>query len=286
MVEVGPGVVVTAEEANFIFERLHRIKEGEMEVLGIRAPSSMKINDLCTLSCLLLNKDFEEAKELVAECMSSCQRTNLPGSESSGMKIKSCSLPHSPMEYLKKNPGEGWRRERKKTRAALKDEKTYIHVPLMKKKSQKLTKAGKEQLSLRAKGAVQENVEQVDPGLGDADPTPGSGSLKVSPLSYALGRIYNMIDQEKLRRQGQATLDGLDEFAEAQEAKAKRRQRQKEEVDPGLGDADPTPGFEPLEVSPLSYALSQQNLYHDCSGEPRGKGHCQHSQPPGRAHSW
>ena len=65
MVEVGPGVVVTAEEANFIFERLHRIKEGEMEVLGIRAPSSMKINDLCTLSRLLLNKDFEEAKELV-----------------------------------------------------------------------------------------------------------------------------------------------------------------------------------------------------------------------------
>ena len=149
MVEVGPGVVVTAEEANFIFERLHRIKEGEMEVLGIRAPSSMKINDLCTLSRLLLNKDFEEAKELVAECMSSCQRTNLPGSESSGMKIKSCSLPHSPMEYLKKNPGEGWRREMKKTRAALEDKKTYIHVPLMKKKSQKVTKAGKEELSRR-----------------------------------------------------------------------------------------------------------------------------------------
>ena len=141
MVEVGPGVVVTAEEANFIFERLHRIKEGEMEVLGIRAPSSMKFNDLCTLSRLILNKDFEGAKELVAECMSSCQRTNLPGSESSGMKIKSCSLPHSPMEYLKKNPGEGWRRERKKTRAALEDKKTYIHVPLMKSKSKKVFRA-------------------------------------------------------------------------------------------------------------------------------------------------
>ena len=38
-----------------------------------------------------------------------------------------------------------------------------------------------------------------------------------------------MIDQEKFRRQGQATLDGLDESAEAQEAEAKRRQRQKEE---------------------------------------------------------
>ena len=91
-----------------------------------------------------------------------------------------------------------------------------------------------------------------------------------------------MIDQEKLRRQGQATLDGLDEFAEALEAKAKRRQRQKEEVDPGLGDADPAPGFGPLKVSPLSYALFQQNLYHDCSGEARGKGHYQHRQLPGR----
>ena len=35
----------------------------------------------------------------------------------------------------------------------------------------------------KAKGTVEENVEQVDPGLGDADPTPGFGPLKVSPLS-------------------------------------------------------------------------------------------------------
>ena len=143
--------------------------------------------------------------------------------------------------------------------------------------------SSREQVVEGFKWMTYEVVMPVDPDLGDADPTPGSGSLKVRPLSYALGQIYNIIDQEKLRRQGQATLDGLDKFAEAQEAKAKRRQRQKEEVDPGLGDADPTPGFGRLKVSPLSYALSQQNLYHDCSGEARGKGHCQHSQPPGRA---
>ena len=53
------------------------------------------------------------------------------------------------MEHLKKNPGEGWRREKKRTRAALKDEKTYIRVPLMKKKSKKVIKAGKEELSRR-----------------------------------------------------------------------------------------------------------------------------------------
>ena len=143
--------------------------------------------------------------------------------------------------------------------------------------------SSREQVVEGFKWMTYEVVMPVDPDLGDADPTPGSGSLKVRPLSYALGQIYNIIDQEKLRRQGQATLDGLDKFAEAQEAKAKRRQRQKEEVDPGLGDADPTPGFGRLKVSPLSYALSQQNLYHDCSGEARGKGHCQHSQLPGRA---
>ena len=68
------------------------------------------------------------------------------------------------------------------------------------------------------------------------------------------------------------------------EAKAKGTVEENvEQVDPGLGDADHTPGFGPLKVSPLSYALSQQNLYYDCSGEARGKGHCQHRQPPGRA---
>ena len=53
------------------------------------------------------------------------------------------------MDHLKKNSGEGWRRERKRTRAALKDEKTYIRVPQMKKKSKKVIKAGKEELSRR-----------------------------------------------------------------------------------------------------------------------------------------
>lgn len=76
MVEVGPGVIVTAEEANFIFERLHWIKEGEMEVFRMRAPSSMKFDDLCTLSLLLLDENFEEAKELVAKCMSPTQQAS------------------------------------------------------------------------------------------------------------------------------------------------------------------------------------------------------------------
>ena len=76
MVEVGPGVIVTAEEANFIFERLHWMKKGEIEVFRMRAPSSMKFDDLCTLSLLLLDENFEEAKELVAKCMSPAQQAS------------------------------------------------------------------------------------------------------------------------------------------------------------------------------------------------------------------
>ena len=81
--------------------------------------------------------------------------------------------------------------------------------------------SSREQIVEGCKWMTYEVVMPVDPDLGDADPTPGSGSLKVRPLSYALGQIYNIIDQEKLRRQGQATLDGLDEFAEMQEASEK-----------------------------------------------------------------
>ena len=46
MVEVGPGVIVTGEEASFIFERLHWSKEGELESFKMRAPSTMKFDDI------------------------------------------------------------------------------------------------------------------------------------------------------------------------------------------------------------------------------------------------
>ena len=56
--------------------RKNWIKEGEMEVFRMRAPSSMKFDDLCTLSLLLLDENFEEAKELVAKCMSPAQQAS------------------------------------------------------------------------------------------------------------------------------------------------------------------------------------------------------------------
>ena len=152
MVEVGPGVVVTAEEASFIFERLHWSREGELESFKMRAPSTMKFDDICTLSRLLLDEDFEEARELV-KLKSFCKNNSRTLGNGATPSIAGSSLPVSPMEHLKKNAGEGWKKERDNIRCALKDTKTYIHAPLMMKK---VTKAGKEKISRR------KNVDRRD----------------------------------------------------------------------------------------------------------------------------
>ena len=152
MVEVGPGVVVTAEEASFIFERLHWSREGELESFKMRAPSTMKFDDICTLSRLLLDEDFEEARELV-KLKSFCKNNSRTLGNGATPSIAGSSLPESPMEHLKKNAGEGWKKERDNIRCALKDTKTYIHAPLMMKK---VTKAGKEKISRR------KNVDRRD----------------------------------------------------------------------------------------------------------------------------
>ena len=152
MVEVGPEVFVTAEEASFIFERLHWSREGEVESFKMGAPSSMKFDDICTLSRLLLDEDFEEARELV-KCNSRPKTSFRTLGKGASPSIAGSSLPESPMEHLKKNAGEGWKKERDNIRCALKDTKTYIHAPLMMKK---VTKAGKEKISRR------KNVDRRD----------------------------------------------------------------------------------------------------------------------------
>ena len=154
MVEVGPGVIVTGEEASFIFERLHWSKEGELESFKMRAPSTMKFDDICTLSRLLLDEDFEEARELV-KLKSFCKNNSRTLGNGATPSIAGSSLPESPMEHLKKNAGEGWKKERDNIRCALKDTKTYIHAPLMMKK---VTKAGKEKIS-RRKNADRRDID-------------------------------------------------------------------------------------------------------------------------------
>ena len=152
MVEVGPEVYVTGEEANFIFERLYWSRDGEVESFKMRAPSTMKFDDICTLSRLLLDEDFEEARELV-KLKSFCKNNSRTLGNGATPSIAGSSLPESPMEHLKKNAGEGWKKERDNIRCALKDTKTYIHAPLMMKK---VTKAGKEKISRR------KNVDRRD----------------------------------------------------------------------------------------------------------------------------
>ena len=151
---MGPEVFVTGEEANFIFERLHWIREGEVESFKMRAPSTMEFDDICTLSRLLLDEDFEEARELV-KLKSFCKNNSRTLGNGATPSIAGSSLPESPMEHLKKNAGEGWKKERDNIRCALKDTKTYIHAPLMMKK---VTKAGKEKIS-RRKNADRRDID-------------------------------------------------------------------------------------------------------------------------------
>ena len=154
MVEVGPEVFVTGEEASFIFERLHWIREGELESFKMGAPSTMGFDDICTLSRLLLDEDFEEARELV-KCNSRPKTSFRTSGKGASPSIAGSTLPESPMEHLKKNAGEGWKKERDNIRCALKDTKTYIHAPLMMKK---VTKAGKEKIS-RRKNADRRDID-------------------------------------------------------------------------------------------------------------------------------
>ena len=121
----------------------------------MRAPSTMKFDDICTLSRLLLDEDFEEARELV-KLKSLCKNNSRTLGNGATPRIAGSSLPDSPMEHLKKNAGEGWKRERDNIRCALKDAKTYIHAPLMMKKAKRVTKAEKEKISRR------ENVDRRD----------------------------------------------------------------------------------------------------------------------------
>ena len=151
---MGPEVFVTGEEANFIFERLHWIREGELESFKMGAPSTMGFDDICTLSRLLLDEDFEEARELV-KCNSRPKTSFRTSGKGASPSIAGSTLPESPMEHLKKNAGERWKKERDNIRCALKDTKTYIHAPLMMKK---VTKAGKEKIS-RRKNADRRDID-------------------------------------------------------------------------------------------------------------------------------
>ena len=60
-IEVAPGLALPAGAANFVFNRLHWISEGETGSFDIGAPSGWDFNDLCTLSFLLSRQEFSSA---------------------------------------------------------------------------------------------------------------------------------------------------------------------------------------------------------------------------------
>ena len=64
-IEVAPGLALPAGAANFIFNRLRWISEGETGSFEIGAPSGWEFNDLCTLSFLLSNQEFSLAQGMV-----------------------------------------------------------------------------------------------------------------------------------------------------------------------------------------------------------------------------
>ena len=176
---MGPEVFVTGEEANFIFERLHWIREGEVESFKMRAPSTMKFDDICTLSRLLLDEDFEEARELV-KCNSRPKTSFRTSGKGASPSIAGSTLPESPMEHLKKNAGEGWKKERDNTRAAMKDAKTYIQAPLMKKKAKKVTKTGRRGEAERRSSGWKRAGELIGGSIdGDTNPKTCENSDKI-----------------------------------------------------------------------------------------------------------
>ena len=64
-IEVAPGLALPAAAANFVFNRLQWISEGEVGFFETGAPEGWDFNDLCTLAFLLSNEEFSLAQDMV-----------------------------------------------------------------------------------------------------------------------------------------------------------------------------------------------------------------------------
>ena len=64
-IEVAPGLALPAGAANFVFNRLQWISEGETGIFETGAPDGWDFNDLCTLAFLLSNQEFLLAQDMV-----------------------------------------------------------------------------------------------------------------------------------------------------------------------------------------------------------------------------
>ena len=64
-IEVAPGLALPAAAANFVFNRVQWISEGEAGLFETGAPDGWEFNDLCTLAFLLSNEEFSLAQDMV-----------------------------------------------------------------------------------------------------------------------------------------------------------------------------------------------------------------------------
>ena len=64
-IDVAPGLALPAGAANFIFNRLQWISDGEIGSFEIGAPSGWDFGDLCTLAFLISNQEISSAQDMV-----------------------------------------------------------------------------------------------------------------------------------------------------------------------------------------------------------------------------
>ena len=94
---------VPAEAADFVFNRLEYLQQGEAGVFDVGAPPPWEFHDLCTLTFFIANKEIAAAHELVSSLL-----------QPPSVMLPSATLTTFNNNYLKALPF----RRRKKRRAA------------------------------------------------------------------------------------------------------------------------------------------------------------------------
>ena len=105
MTDVLPGVPLPAGAASFVIARVQWIREGEVGVFDVEAPSPWNCEDLCTLALLVSNHETTLARLMIANLLS-------PPS----ILLPSSTLVNRNDNFLRQNP---FRRRPKKCQSAL-----------------------------------------------------------------------------------------------------------------------------------------------------------------------
>ena len=95
-IEVTPGLALPAAAADFIFNRLEWISEGETGLFETSAPEGFDFNDLCQLAFLLSKQEFLLAQDMVENHL------RLPS-----VMLPSATMVEGNDNYLKKKPFRG-----------------------------------------------------------------------------------------------------------------------------------------------------------------------------------